>query len=163
LHRLVTVQSKGARTRIVDWCQSSALLVRRSAAEEVDYLDGDFFVYSDEVDFARRLRGAGWRCLYVPDAVAIHHEQLSTGASAERRIVELARNRDLYMRKHHSPAAARMVRWLTAWTYALRAAAALVLPGHSAGRYWRHAGAALRPQRGEGLREAAAEYNRTAG
>jgi GT2 family glycosyltransferase len=163
LHRLVTVQSKGARTRIVDWCQSSALLVRRSAAEEVDYLDGDFFVYSDEVDFARRLRGAGWRCLYVPDAVAIHHEQLSTGASAERRIVELARNRDLYMRKHHSPGAARMVRWLTAWTYALRAAAALVLPGHSAGRYWRHAGAALRPQRGEGLREAAAEYNRTAG
>jgi GT2 family glycosyltransferase len=163
LHRLVTVQSKGAHTRIVDWSQSSALLVRRSAAEEVDYLDGDFFVYSDEVDFARRLRGAGWRCLYVPDAVAIHHEQLSTGASAERRIVELARNRDLYMRKHHSPAAARFVRWLTAWTYALRAAAALVLPGHSAGRYWRHAGAALRPQRGEGLREAAAEYNRTAG
>jgi GT2 family glycosyltransferase len=160
LHRLVTVQSKGERTRVVDWCQSSALLVRRRAAEEVDYLDGDFFVYSDEVDFARRLRDAGWQSVYVPDAVAIHHEQLSTGASAERRIVELARNRDLYMRKHHSPAAARAVRWLTAWTYALRAAAALVLPGHSARRYWRHATAALRPERGEGLREAAAEYNR---
>jgi N-acetylglucosaminyl-diphospho-decaprenol L-rhamnosyltransferase len=160
LHRLMTVQSKGHKTRLVDWCQSSALLVRRRAAEEVDYLDGDFFVYSDEVDFARRLRDAGWRSLYVPDAVAIHHEQLSTGASAERRIVELGRNRDLYMRKHHSPAAARAVRWLTAWTYALRAAAALVLPGRSARRYWRHATAALMPQRGEGLREAAAEYNR---
>jgi GT2 family glycosyltransferase len=160
LHRLVTVQSKGDRTRIVDWCQSSALLVRRRAAEEVDYLDGDFFVYSDEVDFARRLRDAGWQSVYVPDAIAIHHEQLSTGASAERRIVELARNRDLYMRKHHSSAAARAVRWLTAWTYALRAAAALVLPGHSARRYWRHATAALMPERGEGLREAAAEYNR---
>jgi GT2 family glycosyltransferase len=160
LHRLVTVQSKGPHTRIVDWCQSSALLVRRRAAEEVDYLDGDFFVYSDEVDFARRLRDAGWRSLYVPGGVAIHHEQLSTGASAERRIVELARNRDLYMRKHHSPGAARAVRWLSAWTYALRAAAALVLPGHSARRYWRHAAAALMPGRGEGLREAAAEYNR---
>jgi GT2 family glycosyltransferase len=163
LHRLVTVQSKGHHTRSVGWCQSSALLVRRSAAEEVDYLDGDFFVYSDEVDFARRLRDAGWRSLYVPDAAAIHHEQLSTGASAERRIVELARNRDLYMRKHHSPAAARAVRWLTAWTYAFRAIAALVLPGHSARRYWRHARAALMPDRGEGLREAAAEYNRAAG
>ena len=45
----------------------------------------------------------------------------------------MARNRDLYMRKHHSPAAARAVRWLTAWTYALRALVALVaartLPG----------------------------------
>jgi N-acetylglucosaminyl-diphospho-decaprenol L-rhamnosyltransferase len=160
LHRLYTVQSTGAQTREVDWCQSSALLVRREAAAQVDYLDPDFFVYSDEVDFARRLRDDGWRSLYVPQARAIHHEQLSTGAAAERRIVEMARNRDLYMRKHHSPTAARAVRWLTAWPYALRALAATVLPGHSPRRYWRHVTATLVPGRGEGLREAAEAYNR---
>jgi GT2 family glycosyltransferase len=160
LHRLYTVQSGGVRTREVDWCQSAALLVRCSAAEQVGYLDPDFFVYSDEVDFARRLRDAGWRSLYVPQAGAIHHEQLSTGAVPERRIVEMARNRDLYMRKHHSPAAARVVRWLTAWAYALRALAATLLPGRSPRRYWRHVTATLRPERGEGLREAAARYNR---
>ena len=153
------VQSRGSATREVDWCQSAALLVRRAAAEQVDYLDPDFFVYSDEVDFARRLRDAGWRSVYVPGAVAIHHEQLSTDAVPERRIVELARNRDLYMRKHHSAAAALAVRWLTAWTYALRALAALVLPGHSARRYWRHVVATISPARGEGLREAAERYN----
>src|SRR5271163_2565936 len=103
LHRLYTVQSRGERARLVDWCQSSALLVRREAAAQVDYLDPDFFVYSDEVDFARRLRDAGWRSLYVPAAVAVHHEQLSSDALPERRIVELARGRDMYMRKHHSP------------------------------------------------------------
>ena len=160
LHRRFTVQSTGAHTREVDWCQSSALLVRREAAAEVGYLDPDFFVYSDEVDFARRLRDADWSSVYVPSALAIHHEQLSTGAVPERRIVEMARNRDLYMRKHHSPAAALAVRLLTAWTYALRALAALLLPGHSARRYWRHVTATLAPGRGEGLREAAAEYNR---
>ena len=32
LHRVLVVQSRGSRTRVVDWCQSSALLVRRSAA-----------------------------------------------------------------------------------------------------------------------------------
>jgi GT2 family glycosyltransferase len=159
LHRLYTVQSRGTRTRYVDWCQSAALLVCREAAAQVGYLDPDFFVYSDEVDFARRLRDAGWRSLYVPSAVAIHHEQLATGAVPERRIVEMARNRDLYMRKHHSAAAARAVRWLTAWSYALRALAALVLPGHSARRYRRHVTATLHPERGEGLREAAAAYN----
>jgi len=74
--------------------------------------------------------------------------------------VEMARNRDLYMRKHHSPAAARAVRWLTAWSYALRAIAALLRPGRSPGRYWRHVLATLMPARGEGLREAAEEYNR---
>ncbi|HTA96988.1 MAG TPA: glycosyltransferase family 2 protein [Solirubrobacteraceae bacterium] len=161
LQRLYTVQSKGGRTREVDWCQSSALLVRRESAAQVDYLDPDFFVYSDEVDFARRLRDAGWRSLYVPSAVAIHHEQLSTGAVPERRIVELSRNRDLYMRKHHTPAAARAVRWLTALSYAERALAALLLPGHPAKRYWRHVTATLFPSRGEGLREAAEAYNRS--
>jgi N-acetylglucosaminyl-diphospho-decaprenol L-rhamnosyltransferase len=160
LHRLLTVQSKGRRTREVDWCQSAALLVRREAATQVNYLDPDFFVYSDEVDFAHRLRDAGWRSLWVPAALAVHHEQLSTSAVPERRIVEMARNRDLYMRKHHSPLAALTVRWLTAWAYAVRAGTALVLPGHSSRRYWRHVTATLWPQRGEGLREAAAEYNR---
>jgi GT2 family glycosyltransferase len=159
LHRLYTVQSGGSHTREVDWCQSAALLVRREAAEQVGYLDPDFFVYSDEVDFARRLRDAGWLSLYVPQAAAIHHEQLSTDAVPERRIVEMARNRDLYMRKHHSAAAARAVRWLTAWPYALRALAATLLPGHSPRRYWRHVTATLHPERGEGLREAAVRYN----
>ncbi len=159
-HRLYTVQSKGSHTREVDWCQSSALLVRTEAAAQVGYLDPAFFVYSDEVDFARRLRDAGWRSLWVPAAVAVHHEQLATAAVPERRIVEMARGRDLYMRKHHSPAAARAVRWLTAWAYALRSLAALVLPGHSAARYRRHVTATLKPGQGEGLREAAAAYNR---
>lgn len=159
LHRLFTVQSSGERTRTVDWCQSSALLVRREAAAEVGYLDPDFFVYSDEVDFARRLADAGWRSLYVPAAIAIHHEQLATGAP-DRRIVEFARNRDLYMRKHHRASTALIFRWLTALPYALRALAALVLPGHRPRRYLLHVTATLWPARGEGLREAADAYNR---
>jgi N-acetylglucosaminyl-diphospho-decaprenol L-rhamnosyltransferase len=161
LHRVYTVQSKGTSTRVCDWCQSSALLVRREAATQIDYLDPAFFVYSDEVDFARRLRDAGWHSLYVPGARAIHHEQLSTSSVPERRIVEFARNRDLYMRKHHSFAAALAVRLLTAIFYAERALAALVLPGHSPRRYWRHVTASLWPSRGEGLREAADAYNRS--
>jgi len=160
LHRLYTVQSQGERTRRVDWCQSSALLVRREAATAIGYLDPDFFVYSDEVDFARRLADAGWHSLYVPSAVAIHHEQLSTSGVPERRIVEFARNRDLYMRKHHSGASALAMRVLTALFYAERALGALLVPGHSPRRYWRHVTATLWPSRGEGLREAAAEYNR---
>jgi GT2 family glycosyltransferase len=162
LHRRLTVQSRGEEVREVDWVQSAAMLVRREAAAEVGWLDPEFFVYSDEVDFCRRLRDAGWSVLHVPAAEAFHHEQLATGAVPERRIVELSRNRDRYMRKHHGPGAARAVRWLTAWTYALRALAALVLPGHSSRRYWRHVTATLHPERGEGLREAAEARNRSA-
>jgi GT2 family glycosyltransferase len=160
LHRALVVQSGGdERTRRVDWAQSACLLVRTSAAAEVGYLDPAFFVYSDEVDFCKRLADAGWHTLYVPAAQCIHHEQLSTGTVPERRIVEMARNRDRYLRKHHSAGTAIAVRVLTAWPYALRALAALVLPGHSARRYWRHVTATLAPSRGEGIREAAEAFN----
>jgi GT2 family glycosyltransferase len=158
LHRR-NVQSVGEATRTVDWAQSAAMLVRRAAAERVGWLDERFFVYSDEVDFCKRLRDAGWSTLYVPGAVAVHHEQLATGGVPERRIVEFARNRDLYMRVHHGAAAARAVRWLTAVPYALRTVAALVLPGHDPRRYARHVTATLRPARGEGIREAADAFN----
>jgi GT2 family glycosyltransferase len=160
MHRRLTVQSRGRRTRQVDWAQSAALLVRVEAARAIGYFDPAFFVYSDEVDFCRRLRNAGWVTLYVPGAVAYHHEQLSTAAVPERRIVELSRNRDRYMRKHHSAIDAALVRGLTAWAYAVRSLAALVLPGHDPRRYWRHVTATLRPQKGEGLREAAIEHNK---
>jgi N-acetylglucosaminyl-diphospho-decaprenol L-rhamnosyltransferase len=160
LHRRLTVQSTGTGVREVDWAQSAALLIDRAAAAEIGWFDPAFFVYSDEVDFCKRLRAAGRTVLYVPDAVCAHHEQLSTGPIPERRIVELSRNRDRYMRKHHSPAAARSVRWLTAWTYGVRTVAAVVLPGHDPRRYWRHVRATLRPERGEGLRDAAYEHNR---
>jgi N-acetylglucosaminyl-diphospho-decaprenol L-rhamnosyltransferase len=156
LHRLLTVQSRGAQVRPVDWAQSSALLVRREAATGVGYLDPDFFVYYDECDFCKRLRDAGWRTLFVPAAEAVHHDQLATDLAAGLpRIVEFHRNRDRYMRVHHSGPAAAAVRLLTAWSYALRALAATVLPGHPATVYWAHARQALLPGRGEGLRERA--------
>jgi hypothetical protein len=63
------------------------------------------------------------------------------------------------MRKHHGAGAARAVRWLTAFSYALRALAAELLPGHSPARYRLHVAATLHPERGEGLREAATRYN----
>ena len=161
LHRWLTVQSGGEATLAVGWAQSSAMLVRRRAAEEIDFLDPQFFVYSDETDFCKRLGDAGWRTLLVPAARAIHHEQLATDpAAGERRIVEFHRNRDRYMRKHHSRAAAAAVRALTAWAYLLRAFAALLLPSHEPKRYLLHARRALRPARGEGIREAAENYNR---
>ena len=154
LHRLFSVQSTGMETHRVEWVQSSALLVRREAATRVGYLDPRFFVYYDECDFSKRLADAGWHCLYVPDATAFHHDQLSTDLAAGLpRIVEFHRNRDLYMRKHHGPGAARAVRWLTAWSYAVRALAATVIPGQPADVYRAHARQALHPERGESIKD----------
>ncbi len=161
LHPLLVTQSGGLETREVGWVQSSAMLVRRDAAAQVGYLDPAFFVYSDETDFCKRLRDAGWSILHVPAARAIHHDQLASEASAgsDRRLVEFHRNRDLYLRKHHGRALAAALRPLLAFPYLLRAVAATLIPGHSPGRYLAHARQALHPTRGEGIREAAEAYN----
>ena len=159
LHRLFVTQSGGQVTRVVGWVQSAAMLVRREAAAEVGYLDPDFFVYSDETDFQKRLADAGWEALYAPEAEAVHHEQLTNDRVAgRRRLVEFHRNRDLYMRKHHGAGAAALVRVLTAWSYAVRALLAAARPSQDAGWFRLHARLALRPE-GEGIREAAAELN----
>jgi GT2 family glycosyltransferase len=159
-HRLVTVQSRGEKTCEVDWVQSAGMLVRKDAFEQVGPMDPAFFVYSDEVDWQKRARDRGWSVLYAPQALIIHREQLSHGPAALPRIVEFSRNRDLFVRKHRGAAVAAAVRLLTALTYLLRAAAAIVLPGHSARRYLAHARSSLFPSRGSGLREAAEAYNR---
>jgi N-acetylglucosaminyl-diphospho-decaprenol L-rhamnosyltransferase len=150
------VQSRGDRVREVGWVQSSAMLVRRSAAEQVAYLDPDFFVYSDETDFCKRLRDAGFEILYVPAARAVHHNQLSNDPqSMSRRIVEFHRNRELYFKKHGENGTRILWRVCWTWAYLARAAAALVLPGRDPRRYWLHARQELMPGRGEGIREAA--------
>jgi GT2 family glycosyltransferase len=160
LHRWLVVESGGEGTREVGWVQSAAMLVRSMAAREVGYLDPEFFVYSDETDFCKRLRDGGWRILHVAAAQVVHHEQLATDRAArERRIVEFHRGRDRYLRKHRGGAVARIAGVLAAWSYAIRGVVALVLPGHEASLYWLHARQALRPGRGAGLREAADAYN----
>jgi N-acetylglucosaminyl-diphospho-decaprenol L-rhamnosyltransferase len=154
------VQSRGTAVREVGWVQSSAMLVRREAAEQVGWLDADFFVYSDETDFCKRLHDAGWRILFVPQARAVHHDQLSTDTAAmRRRIVEFHRNRDLYFAKHGMPVTRVLWRVCWTWAYLVRAGAALVLPDHDPRRYLIHARQQLMPGRGEGIREAAEAYN----
>jgi GT2 family glycosyltransferase len=52
---------------------------RRSALESAristGYFDADFFLYREDADLAWRLRSLGWRCLYVPAAVAWHRRR----------------------------------------------------------------------------------------
>lgn len=161
VHERYAVQSRGAAVRRVGWVQSSAMLVRRQAAEAVDWLDPAFFVYSDETDLCRRLSDAGWHILFVPSARAVHHDQLSSDSAAmRRRIVEFHRNRDLYFRKHGMPGTRLLWTICWTWAYLVRALAATVLPGRDPRRYLLHARQQLFPRRGEGLREAAAARNR---
>jgi GT2 family glycosyltransferase len=60
---------------------AAAALYRRSALNEAGGFDEHFFCYFEDVDLAFRLRLAGRRCLYVPEAV-VHH--IGSGISGHR-------------------------------------------------------------------------------
>lgn len=52
---------------------------RREALEDAKistgYFDSDFFLYREDADIAWRLSKLGWKCLYVPSAVAAHRRR----------------------------------------------------------------------------------------
>jgi GT2 family glycosyltransferase len=55
-----------------DWASGSVLLVAESCARAVGAWDESYFLYSEETDFARRARAAGYAVAYVPQAAATH-------------------------------------------------------------------------------------------
>ncbi len=52
--------------------RGACFLVRRKAVEQVGPLDDRFFMYCEEVDWALRIRQAGWKNFCVPEARVIH-------------------------------------------------------------------------------------------
>lgn len=70
----------------------AAALYRREALEAVCGFDERFFCYHEDVDLAFRLRLAGYRCLFVPSAVARHVGSATTGATSDFTIYHSYRN-----------------------------------------------------------------------
>jgi N-acetylglucosaminyl-diphospho-decaprenol L-rhamnosyltransferase len=67
----------------VDWLSGACMLVRRSAFERAHGFDEGYFMYWEDADLCRRLRGAGHHVRYVPAATAVHRiGQSSRSASA---------------------------------------------------------------------------------
>ena len=57
---------------------AGAALYRRAMLDDIDLFDEDFFAYMEDVDLAWRAQWAGWKCVYVPQAV-VHHIHSATG------------------------------------------------------------------------------------
>lgn len=155
-------QSRGSRPRAVGWVMGAALLLRRSALDEVGLFDEDFFLYTEEVDLQFRLHRAGWKVHYFPEVTVIHHESPSNTGMPERRINEMWRSAHRYWRKHHSPAGARAAALCLGAQSGVRAALMRARGDREAARrLLLHARNTWRVT-GPGLRELAEEWNRRA-
>jgi len=64
-------------------CGASVLL-RRSAFYDADGFDERFHMYAEDDDLSMRIRRAGWRLFFLPDAVGIHEESMSTRSNLQK-------------------------------------------------------------------------------
>ena len=56
----------------VDWITGCALLVRSSILKEIGLLNENFFIYYEDVDLSFRIKHAGYKLMFHPDAVIYH-------------------------------------------------------------------------------------------
>lgn len=80
---------------------AACLLVRREVFEALGGLDEGFAVAFNDVDFCLRVRRAGWRILWAPQAELLHHKSASVGpptspARAGQFAGEVARMRQIW-------------------------------------------------------------------
>ncbi len=61
--------------REVDYMIGACQVIRRTALAEVGLLDEHIFYGPEDVDLCLRLRQAGWKVVYNPEAVVVHKER----------------------------------------------------------------------------------------
>ncbi len=70
-----------------------AALYRRAMLEEIGLFDEDFFLYCEDTDLGLRARWAGWKCVYVPEAVVEHSYSQTAGRASPLKAYYVERNR----------------------------------------------------------------------
>jgi len=110
LERYYVLDRPDDMTQDVDWVKGAALLARREAIEQVGPMDEGFFMYSEELDWCRRFREAGWRVVYLPTAQVIHHEGKSSEQVVAAKHIYFQSSKVRYFRKHHGAVAAEVLR-----------------------------------------------------
>lgn len=133
-------------TQEIEVLSGCFIMVRRVVIETVGMLDERFFIYSEDVDWCKRIRAGGWKVVFLPSAEAIHYG--GSSSTVERVLFnrEMMKANLQYWRKHHGRSATLLFWAIQIFGTALRAVGWSVLTlfrlGHSRCRdqaieYWR--------------------------
>ncbi len=85
----------------VDWVMGAAMLVPAGVVAQIGGMDEAYFMYSEELDWCRRIKDAGWRVVYFPEAQIIHYTGKSSEQAVTARHINFNRAKLRYFRKYH--------------------------------------------------------------
>jgi GT2 family glycosyltransferase len=94
----------------VDWLVGACMMVRGEAIAQVGGMDEAYFMYSEELDWCRRMKDAGWRIAHLPDAKVIHHTGKSSEQAVTARHINFQRAKLRYFQKYHGRPVAALLR-----------------------------------------------------
>lgn len=86
----------------VDAVVGACMLVRGAAMARVGLLDERFFMYGEDLDWAYRFRQDGWRVLYRPDAVVVHHKGAASRRESQRALRAFYDAMAIFYDKHYA-------------------------------------------------------------
>lgn len=97
-------------SRDVDWVSGCSLMLRRDAFDDVGGFDPGYWMFVEDVDLGHRLRQAGWRVRFVPDAHVVHTVGASTQQRRAQMVVAHARSLDRFYGRAYAHGAGRLLR-----------------------------------------------------
>ena len=101
------------------WPSGCAGVYRKEMLDEIGLLDETFFAYGEDVDLGLRARWAGWKCIYVPDAVVYHKYSATTGVYSSQKVFLVERNRLWILFKNFPLRDILVSPWYTGYRYAM--------------------------------------------
>ncbi|MFH1458889.1 MAG: glycosyltransferase family 2 protein [Candidatus Omnitrophota bacterium] len=98
--------------REVDWMSGACLMVRKTVIENIGLLDERFFMFCEDIDLCLRIKQAGWKNIYVPDACVLHLKGKSSPQLEGKAPVVSWVSLVKYWAKHKGKGKAQMLRVL---------------------------------------------------
>ena len=88
------------------------MMVRREVVEQVGLLDERYFMYGEDLDWAWRIKQAGWRVMYVPLATALHVKRAASRKTRPRTIRAFHESMRIFYADHYERDYPRLISWL---------------------------------------------------
>ncbi len=101
----------------VDWVQGSGLMIRRDVYKQIGGLDEGYVMYSEEMDWCKRAKLAGWQVAYIGSARIIHHGGKSSEQVTANKHIYFQESKLRYFRKYHGWGTAQILRFFLLVSY----------------------------------------------
>ena len=118
LRRYYALDLPDDATADVDWLTGACIMVPRAIYEEIGGLDEGYYMYSEELDWCRRIKATGRRVVYFPAAQVTHHVGKSSEQAVTARHINFQRAKLRYFRKYHGRVLAGAMRVFLLSNYA---------------------------------------------